>query len=392
VTTATWIFAVVMLGSAAAAASLGRQLRREIRSAGERRRALALAADDDAETVVEVECPPQPPAVVVEPAAVAAPQRPRRDRATSEILAIPELLLPYYSGLSELPEAKWSLFLEPLSIPEFESGERLIAKSMQYPVIATPIHAFTIAAATHPGQLLRFETTFSAGTSNPFAFVKSGPHADDPQLTAGALSGAAIGVLGRRMSPTVVLLEVLHQLQLEPRLWDVRNWRDRQPREGCVDVMVGSMFGGQVQALESGQVDYALVIYPHNHDKRIGDSPASELQLVTIDPLERGMHALLSEHALNVLVANADLYESDAGWHDRVEIVREAVRTTNGAINAARARGAGNTIGDDEIVGGGHTTADVIARRLDLLQRVSLLPPLAPEQVERVIQQSTIVG
>lgn len=299
----------------------------------------APAALPEQQQVVRIEPPATPAqadavamsAVSVLPSYIdvfAAPSLSPADGPVVEVLGVPSLLMGIYASIKEDPEIPWDCHAHSIEIDEFDTPSRLISHSETLPVIEMPIYAFLNAKAHDPDGLLAVERNFEAGkgTRQPFRFVCSNEASTPRQLGVEDLRGKTINVLGRWMSPTVILLRTLEAFGVETQVWDLAGWWQRTPSADRVDVLVGDSLDGQIHALRSQQADLALVIFPYTHSGRQLARHASPVDLGLV---EQRMRRTVSGRLLNVLVTNGSLYRSDERWRRRVEAICEAVRIKN---------------------------------------------------------------
>jgi hypothetical protein len=323
VTLLAWILVGLLLASALMGYRLGHRMRREaLRISGERKEEVIVLAQASSKDMDEISA---------EASAIGAPppatmsgtsQMPPLGEPVREPLGVPAILEPVYSALKLLPDADWSCPVHPIEIEEFDDPAQLKNVSDELPLIATPIYAFLNYEGANPGSLMVVGPSFFGGGigHSPFVVIEAGPADEKPRELKDPveLNGKAIGVLGRFMSPTVVLREALKSVGMRSKIWPAEEWRERCPDPNRVDILVNRRFDSQVHEVEAGHTDYALVVYPFTHRREIAHAHPNGLRHVDLGEISKSMRKSLSARLLNVLVTDKLKYHSSDTWRRRV--------------------------------------------------------------------------
>jgi hypothetical protein len=331
----SWVLVGLLLLSALAGYRLGHRMRHEarliVRNQAGQTRALALAiADGGAGGIVNPgdSTLANPTPFQAGETAPGTPAEPVR-----EPLGVPAILEPVYSALKLLPDADWSCPVQPIEIEEFDDPARLGKVIDELPLIATPIYAFLNSEGADPGSLMVIGPSFFGGGigHSPFVVIEAGLADEKPRplIDPVELNGKAVGVLGRFMSPTIVLREALKSVGLKSKIWTADEWRNRCPGVDRVDILVNRRFDSQVHEVEAGHTDYALIVYPFTHRHEIAHAHPNGLRHVDLGAISKSMRDSLSARLLNVLVTDKAKYQSSETWRRRVHKLHGEVERLN---------------------------------------------------------------
>lgn len=329
-----WVLLGMLLLCALAGYYLGERMRREAHfiTHGPREGAKNLAAStgqNTGETIEMASAAGDPtPSTIAD-----ATSEPTPAQLVREPLGVPAILEPVYSALKLLPDADWSCPVQPIEIEEFDDPAQLITVSDELPLMATPIYAFLNCEGANPGSLKVIGPSFFGGGigHSPFAVIEVGLADAKPRpLKAPTeLNGKAISVLGRFMSPTIVLREALKSVGLRSKIWTPDEWRTRYSSPDRVDILVNRRFDSQVHEVEAGHTDYALIVYPFTHRREIAHAHPNGLRHVDLGAISQFMRESLSERLLNVLVTDKARYHSSESWRRRVHKLHGEVERLN---------------------------------------------------------------
>jgi hypothetical protein len=330
-----WILLGLLLVCALAGYRLGEKMRREARFIADGQRGdatnLALSTGEGAGEIIGVEGSPNSdptPPTITETSSGLPPAE-----LVREPLGVPAILEQVYSALKLLPDAEWSCPVHPIEIEEFDDPARLRRVSDELPLIATPIYAFLNSEGANPGSLMIVGPSFFGGGigHSPFVVIETGPADEKPRALRDPieLNGKAISVLGRFMSPTIVLREALKSVGLQSKVWIADEWRNRSPSPDRVDIMVNRRFDSQVHEVEAGHTDYALIVYPFTHRREIAHAHPNGLRHVDLGVISKSMRESLSARLLNVLVTDKVRYQSSGSWRRRVHRLHGEVERLN---------------------------------------------------------------
>jgi hypothetical protein len=234
--------------------------------------------------------------------------------------------------------------------------------------------------------------SFFAGNADhpPFAFVARREDPDEEKRTISAedLVGKAVSVLGTFMSPTAILCEALNRAGIAVKALPLDRWKEREPSLERVDLQVDTRLDGQLHALEVGEVDYALLIFPYTRDLSHRLAGTGELVChVSVEPLERQMGEFLESRPLNALVTWAEWYQENGEWKKSVDELVEAVERKNKFLNE-QAGSKGIAPGRGEVLfkaqGLHHTDVEALRQIRPVGVEIGLLPPARPGKLDWV--------